>query len=1136
MSNEIERFEAEEESVQRMERFQSLQAGAYWRALKDFPQEGISKGEVLLLQSIRWADDAPHTCIVRAHPDKIGRSYAIELQDGENTRVTYGKHGEHRFLVNDFLIGFEYEPDHERIRMEEIQQVQSHVGDLQAELIEAQRNPAILAKVVEDGIAQRRSEARRLAAPDASESENGEISGLPASPVPPSILLGSPSLSDVVHVGMTEQDVEGMRVIAEDQHEIATIKANWIRSKTAQIGEAVGRMTPYFEEQAAAALARTEDVRTHVDRLKRGIETLDLYVGKGVEHQTLRDGASAPEGEPLTLIQRKLYVDEELAVWTDIDEWFDFEDDDLFVKALQEHPGLVDQIFPAQRAVVAMATTRRNIRYADPWAAMVKGKINKQVFLLVRDGEKVHRVFSPVESHLGAHCLFPAQVDLQRIFKSWDGRTISLDDVAYTDHQSQFEAASLHYKRFLVLLCGLDHRENLFGNFYSGPKTLDFVSQEFQDRHMRFVFDYKGNNSIADYTPRLSVDEWVKDRNRYLGAGSRVMCDWQALMNPDTAPAAVVRVRTRDYGISQDVRYAPTTKFSVATVAKKGTSLTVEVEVNGYAYSVDRDRTFNCKVDISKYEEGYWEDTRLAYLCLDAVDPEDLRWYIQDRDSRYGQVRYIRFFKKALQYVEAERAAESDIRARMRQAMINGNVGSTETHEAVIDQAIQAWRAANRGRPFPSFVDNKAPREWKAILDQLFSLADGDTVRLDAIAAFVENNGMQPLRIAVSGKGRLVVYATPTEDEIDDRIEAHAWVHRIEVYFKGKDVVESLRTWTVLEEMNASETVLRVWPVQAEWMGRHSSFKDLHHKRKVIDLIANWRNHLDEWLTTDAATINSQYERWVAIRREIHRHSRMVANLMVHIPVGIAKREENEQIRMVVLLGKDPHAMLALRSNDEEFKQRVRQTYVRSFKNEKAGASRFDQAVKDGASWDLAEIPLPSVAEIEQMEDMRETNNLVNITDNAQARPLMSQRFAHHLERKGKHAATYFFGRDLVSDISNTLDDILELTIPEDHGIYTVSRITARLGNDRERTWIDIIPEHIVKTHNRNSFGPIWPSKEDIPEGWSVTSILSEAYSLSKAHDVAKGWLEPGERLSTDVEVPDIRTPEGVTRLWVLKE
>ncbi len=163
-------------------------------------------------------------------------------------------------------------------------------------------------------------------------------------------------------------------------------------------------------------------------------------------------------------------VDEELAVYIDIDKWFDFSKDELFFKALCKHDALVDQIFPTQRCVLVMATTRRFIDYGDRWANEARNAHNRTVFLMVRNGMNIHRVFSPVESHLGASRLFPSKDDQDSIFRGFDGTQITFEDVAFTDKMEDHEQFALHYKRFLLLAAGLDHRLKLFGDFYDGPR------------------------------------------------------------------------------------------------------------------------------------------------------------------------------------------------------------------------------------------------------------------------------------------------------------------------------------------------------------------------------------------------------------------------------------------------------------------------------------------------------------------------------------------------------------------------------------------------------------------------------------------------------------------------------------------
>lgn len=104
-------------------------------------------------------------------------------------------------------------------------------------------------------------------------------------------------------------------------------------------------MLPYFEEVAAASLATTEEAMEYVKKIHDGVGSLELYTGKDVEVVNIVKGESAPSHLPLQVVQAKLMVDEELAVWCDLDSWFDFSDMEKFHETLRTSPGLVEQIF-----------------------------------------------------------------------------------------------------------------------------------------------------------------------------------------------------------------------------------------------------------------------------------------------------------------------------------------------------------------------------------------------------------------------------------------------------------------------------------------------------------------------------------------------------------------------------------------------------------------------------------------------------------------------------------------------------------------------------------------------------------------------------------------------------------------------
>ena len=167
-----------------------------------------------------------------------------------------------------------------------------------------------------------------------------------------------------------------------------------------------------------------------------------------------------------------------------------------------------------------------------------------------------------------------------------------------------------------------------------------------------------------------------------------------------------------------------------------------------------------------KLNRSDWRGEEVPYLVLDAVDPEDLRWYIQHRGTRQRHLEYIRFFKRALKLIESDREAEAGARAQLLQALHEGDVGEIADRPKLVDRAVIAWRAVNRGQPLPQF-DGASPADakaWKSLLDQMFVMAgDGLEVTRKADAeAFARKLGYEPLRLVLTGDAKYMLYAAPS--------------------------------------------------------------------------------------------------------------------------------------------------------------------------------------------------------------------------------------------------------------------------------------------------------------------------------------------------------------------------------------
>ena len=1135
-----------EPSLARLERTQPLQSGQYWRATKEIPEEGIAAGTVLLIQSIRWVDNAPHTIVVRPHPSKFGQRVYLEIpQEDGSTRRSYFVYDEHRFLLLDFLRAFEFEPDFRRIRDAELRDVQNRINVLQAELLETQASPALLTSVVEAGLRE------HAAAEDTGDDTIGAHGSRGADPLPTAtaasssvVVFASGSVADAIGNGVTSESIAAMKAAANREHQIASVKANWIQEKTDQIAETIAAMTPFYQEQAAAALAQTEDVRSYVARLLQGIESLDLYVGKDVEVQPIREGEGAPKSVPLTFVQRKLLMDEELAVWTDLDEWFDFEKEHLFFEALRKHDGLVNQIFPSERCVLVMATTRRYIDYGDKWSNITRNNENRKVFILVRNGMNIHRVFSPVESHLGTARLFPTRDDQERIFRGLDGSQIKFEDVAYTDKLEKHEQFALHYKRFLLLVCGLDHRLKLFGDFYEGPQSLQFVSTDFQERYCRFLCD-DDEGAMLPGVDHLSVAEWIDAKNAYMRSGSRVLGNWLEVMNPDTAPGACKRNNDRNRR-GFDVRYAPVERTGVAVAYKNAASLCVDVVVSGYSYGAGRDRAFNCTVNLSKFKDGQWNYTDLPFLCLDAVQPEELHWYIQHRGSRSDHLTYIRFFKHALKHIERERADEHDTRRRLAQALEVGAIADASERSTIIDQAVISWRASNRGKPLPRFDGDCAPAAWKSLLDQMYMLAGEGKRRIAEVEAFVGQANLVPLRLVLSGGAKLVVYAQPREEECDNRLEPHAWVHRITLERGKTKYREKSRRWAVLAHHLASETTLHQWAAADGWAKRVSVFPSYEHKREAMTQAGQFADRLKPFTAAmSEAQHEAHYEQWRSVRRTILDNSaKYVENPAIAIPFGVVYYPRSEELHFLSVGIKAAHALLGRLAPCDAARERVRADFVKSYAKKDRASSRFDAEVsKEG--WCLMASSLASV-------DCRRGVyahsaigvSVVDLYGKTQS-PLLSEWFASWRENTKDRARVWLADGALDASGRLCLDGLLGIALPDDYEPVRVREfeLTSNGVLPKYHHWLDLcpgaeVPNEIGSSRHghqrRNEFS--WLVETVMPQANGGCSSSWRAFSTRReAREAITQWVNAPYRAIPATELPDApKPPDGYERWFVV--
>lgn len=782
--------------------------------------------------------------------------------------------------------------------------------------------------------------------------------------------------------------------------------------------------------------------------------------------------------------------------------------------------------------------------HRDPWANMARNGQNKVVYLLVRDGMNIHRVYSSVESHLGTDRLFPTKNDQEEIFRGLDGSRIKFEDVAYTDHLRKHERFALHFKRFLLLACGLDHRLKLFGDFYDGPASLHFVSMDFQERYCRFLHDDDASTMIAGGPKRPGFEEWLTAMNGYLRSGSRVLCNWYSLMNSQTAPGAC-KVYHGHSGNGVEFTSKPLARVEWAVVYRDGDQLCVDVRVQKDTFRSDR--KFNCKVSLLKLNRSDWRGEEVPYLVLDAVDPEDLRWYIQHRGTRQRHLEYIRFFKRALKLIESDREAEAGARAQLLQALHEGDVGEIADRPKLVDRAVIAWRAVNRGQPLPQF-DGASPADakaWKSLLDQMFVMAgDGLEVTRKADAeAFARKLGYEPLRLVLTGDAKYMLYAAPKEEECDNRLEPHAWVHRITMARDKAGFSEVRRRWEVLPERDASVTVLAQWPDPQGWTARRSRFASVGRKASLFAVVEGWQEQLATFTAPmEEATFAHVLADWRR-SREAMKSGGYVREMHLAIPIAVALLDG--QLWFLCVGSTQPQVLISRMAPSPKAVEGFKAIFVRPYMD-KGRARAIFAGNPDRRSWGLSAVPAAEYLDHGGVFVHDDMGVFIENLPGQSTSPLLGDWFAAWRTRHPK-ALLWTASGVLDADGRLALDPVLSISLPEDYQPVRVREITLRPNDDPDNPpeyghWFDISPLSDASAEGSGRVGAFGGdgvvdklakgalSRAGRSCGWSSTSW--DAASPSKAIERLKRQYPC---LVAAVELPEApQPPEGHVRWYVM--
>jgi len=370
--------------------------------------------------------------------------------------------------------------------------------------------------------------------------------------------------------------------------------------------------------------------------------------------------------------------------------------------------------------------------------------------------------------------------------------------------------------------------------------------------------------------------------------------------------------------------------------------LCIQVPVERETYS-DRRRHFNARVSLTRHKP----DSRIpAFLCLDAVSASEIEGYLTDRESRIEHVRYIRLFKHAAQYLRSEERDEAATRQYLLTAAMEAGVTNEAAAYTAIDEAVRNWRGAKRGAALPSAKNLKA---LTPILNQVYTHCRLQDSVLARVEAFCKAQSLVPLRLAMTGNNRIVLYAEVPAAERDERVLPWGWVHRLRLDLRKTSVSEASRRFVwMTTKPDSSENILRDWPELIPWQNDRPEPMRPDAIAKACSLAGTALARARQVFRGPSAGIpKAEFSQLLSdlewqMRQTRHR---MVPDISIAIPIGvyIAPQGAGDRVRTLAIVASAEHFLYY--HGDTQQKRDVERVYVGSYKDKESALDRLHHPV-----------------------------------------------------------------------------------------------------------------------------------------------------------------------------------------------
>ena len=375
----------------------------------------------------------------------------------------------------------------------------------------------------------------------------------------------------------------------------------------------------------------------------RVICAYETYLGTKEEIVELI-GEGKTSNEPIHLYQAVRFMDEEYGIvnlekitettYVEMDA-FDYKNIDLFDKWITEN---YKMFIPSERGIVMWRIRRLRKEYGDTWENMVCNGYNANCYFLIRNGERLYRVFSDVSSK--DDTMFPTKEQNIQAGRKWS--------TSKEFDQESFMENTLPWKYILVAIQGILDRTNILGTDCQFKTNL--LCGLFDKEKIVLVRDKERKDLIGDNTMPSWYDYLKENRNKTKIGDRIIITDLWGSKNYYVGHTDDISFIC-DHNIGWRRRWVGIPNRSKVYEIKD-----YDEKKGKYKILYFEERWSD---DTKKKRTAIWLD-KTEFFNLSQTTEEDLKYYLNDRRERENYLDMLPKVKLAYKYFKTKAYERED--------------------------------------------------------------------------------------------------------------------------------------------------------------------------------------------------------------------------------------------------------------------------------------------------------------------------------------------------------------------------------------------------------------------------------------------------------------------------------------------